>query len=67
MNPINYAVGLLQLVKTGTKEHIAHAKAELTALLDELKSFEVSHLDDEVKALKASVIAEVEAALPKSK
>ena len=67
MNPINYARGLLAEVSSGVKERATAAKAELSNVAEHLRAFDVEHLDAEVKALKAAVLAEVEAVLPKSK
>jgi hypothetical protein len=67
VNLINYARGYLDeldmSVRAGFKERAAAAKAELSVLVDDLRLFEVAHFGPEDEALKASVIADVEAAV----
>lgn len=67
INPINYASGLVSEVKAGAKERATAAKAELVKVVDSLRAFDVDHLGEEAKSLKAAVLAEVESILPKAK
>lgn len=73
INPINYARGLMLDIEASTlhglKERRAHALAELTATVEHLRTFDVSHFGPDVEAMRAAALADAEsflAATPKT-
>jgi glycerate kinase len=67
LNPINYAVGLMTDAETsalhGLEDRKAQDLAELAIVVEHLRTYDVSHLGDDVEKLRVSVLADVEAAL----
>lgn len=70
-NPLNYARGLLDEIQMSTVGKLVKRKAsaleQLAIVAEHLAAFDVSELGEEIAELKASTVAEVEAALTKSK
>lgn len=71
MNPLNYARGLVDEItacaSNGDKVRGAASLAQLKIVAEHLKAFDVADLGDDIRALHAAVVKDVEALLPTRK